>query len=208
VRAERLAPLLADPVRLVRMAAARALAGAPEQRFLGGERAAFDRALAEWTAAQRFNADRPEAWLNLGALQATRGDPAGATASFGEALALDASFVEASVNLADVQRSAGDEAAAERTLRDALARNPQAAGAHHALGLALVRQRRLPEALLELAKADDLAPGEPRYAYVLAVARHDTRDVAGATATLERALARHPHDRDLAAALAAYRAGR
>jgi len=204
VRAERLAALLSDPSRLVRMAAARALAGAPEARLVGAERGAFEAALAEWTAAQRFNADRPEAQLNLGSLQMARGDMAGAMAAFGEALALDPAFTQAAVNLADAQRAGNDEAAAERTLRAALTRDPAAAAAHHALGLALVRQRRTAEALPALARAAVLAPGTARFAWVYAVALHDTGQPREAVAVLRAAAARHPHDPSLAQALADY----
>ncbi|MCC7488743.1 MAG: tetratricopeptide repeat protein, partial [Gammaproteobacteria bacterium] len=76
--------------------------------------------------------------------------------------------------------------------------------AHHALGLSLVRQGRTREALMELRRAHELDPADARLAYVYAVARHDTGDVAGAILTLREALRTQPHDRDLAAALAAY----
>ena len=51
----------------------------------------------------------------------------------------------------------GREDEAEQTLRAALKRAPQSAPAHHALGLALVRQKRTQEALAELATAAKLA---------------------------------------------------
>lgn len=204
LRAERLPPLLTDPSRLVRIATARALAGAAEAPLVGAERAAFDAALAEWRAAQRFNADRPEAQLNLGALQLERGDVAGAAAAFSEALALDPTFTQAAVNLADAQRAGGDEAAAERTLRAAIGRDPGAAPAHHALGLALVRQGRVDEALPALERAATLDPGVARFAWVYAVALHDTGQAREAIAVLRDAAARHPHDEPLRQALADY----
>ncbi len=204
LRAESLPALLTDRVRLVRMAAARSLAGEAESRLVGDEVPRFTAALAEWVAARRFNADRPEAQVELGALSMERGDPASAMASFREALSLDPGFVQAAVNLADAQRATGDEAAAEQTLHKALARDPDVAVAHHALGLSLVRQGRTREALMELRRAHELDPADARLAYVYAVARHDTGDVAGAILTLREALRTQPHDRDLAAALAAY----
>jgi tetratricopeptide (TPR) repeat protein len=207
LRAERLPPLLRDPARGVRMAAARSLAGEAEARLVGAEHAAFAAALDEWTAAQRFTADRPESLLNIGSMQLARGDAPAATGVFREALALDPTFVQAAVNLAEARRGSGDEAGAEQTLRAALARDPGAAAAHHALGLSLVRQGRTAEALGELARAASLAPGEPRFAYVYAVALHDTGREQDAVTTLRAALRRHPHDRDLAQALAAYAGG-
>ena len=81
--------MLKDPVRLVRMAAARALAGGPERLLPTEARSRFTAALDEWIAAQRFNADRPEALTNLGALHLERGAIDEATALFQQAIALD-----------------------------------------------------------------------------------------------------------------------
>ena len=204
LRAEHLPKLLGDPVRLVRMAAARSLAGAAESRLVGGEVQQFNAALGEWTAAQQFNADRPEAMLNLGSLYLERGDVPGALAAFRDALVLDPAFVQAAVNLADAQRATGDEAGAERSLRAALLQDPAAAVLHHALGLSLIRQGRSREALPELRAAHENDAGDARFAYVYAVALHDSGDAAGAIRTLQDALRGHPYDRDIREALAAY----
>ncbi len=203
-RAEQLAPLLRDPVRMVRMAAARALAGAAEARLLGGERAPFDTSLGEWIAGERFNADRPESLGNLGTLDLERGQVEDAVAWFRRAIALDPTFVQASVNLAEAERMRGNETGAEKTLREALGRTPDAAAVHHALGLSLVRQGRLADALGSLQAAHDLAPDEPRFAFVHAVALHDTGRRAAAIATLREAIRRHPYDQNLVGTLASY----
>jgi tetratricopeptide (TPR) repeat protein len=206
VRAERLAPLLRDSAHAVRMAAARALAGEPEGRLLADERTSFEAALAEWTAAQQFNADRPESLTNLGTMSIERGRPDDAMTRFRQAIALDPTFVQAAVNLADTQRAIGDETGAEATLRQALDRDPQSAAVHHALGLALVRQQRATEAVAALKKAAALAPESARYAFVYAVALHDTGQRAEALSVLRAAMARHPHDRELRDALTTFEA--
>jgi hypothetical protein len=51
-------PLLADPVRTVRIEAASVLADVPAERLDVEQRAAFDRAAAEYVETQRYNADR------------------------------------------------------------------------------------------------------------------------------------------------------
>jgi tetratricopeptide (TPR) repeat protein len=203
-RAEQLAPLLADPVRSVRMAAARALAGEPEQRLLADERPLFNAAIEEWLAAQRFNADRPEALTNLGMLQLERGALDEAISAFRKAIALDPSFVQAAVNLAETYRAQGREDQAEQALRAALGRDPGAAAVHHALGLSLVRQARKPEALGALRAAHEIEPGNARFAYVYAVALHDAGRREQAIAVLREALSAHLHDAGLRSALAAY----
>jgi len=207
-RVQLLARLLADPARLVRMDAARELAGETEARLSADDRARFASALDEYVAAQRFNADRPEAQTALGTLEATRGRDAEAVAAYRKALALDPTYVQAALNLADLYRAVAREDEAERTLREALKRSPRSAPVRHALGLALVRQKRTDAALAELATAAKLAPEDARFAYVYGVALYDTGKRAEAMKVLRSALARHPYDREILFALATYeRAG-
>jgi len=204
MRASWLAPLLTDPVRQVRMDAARALAGEPESRLSPPQRAAFATAIEEYVAAERFNADRPEGRANLGNLHATQGRFDEAVAAYLGALALDPSFEPAALNLADLYRGGGLEGQAEQTLRSALARAPRSAPVHHALGLSLVRQQRGAEALQALAAAARLAPDNTRFAYVHAVALNDAGQRGAAMRTLQAALKRHPDDRDLLLTLALF----
>jgi tetratricopeptide (TPR) repeat protein len=204
LRAQFLAPLLDDPVRAVRMEAARALADIAPDRLTDAERTAFDRGVEEYIAAQRFNADRAESHVNLGLLYAAQGRMARAEAALRAALELDPRLVPASVNLADLYRAAGREGEAERVLRDVLGRDPRSAASHHALGLLLVRQKRMPEALRELETAAHLAPESARYGYVYGVGLNDTGRPRQAIEALLRVLARHPYDRDTLGALVAY----
>ena len=203
-RRTHLPALLRDKSRLVRMDAARALAGEPEAGLSGDDRTAFDRALAEYIAGQLFNAERPEAHANLGNLYHEQGKLTDAKAAFRKALELDQSFVAASVALAELERTAGDEAAAEKVLRQSYADNPGSGAISHALGLSLIRQKRASEAMNYLAQAVSLDPENARFGYVLAVALHDTGKKAEAVATLRDGLARHPYDRDLLLAMITY----
>ena len=201
LREQLLPPLLTDPVRLVRIDAARSLAGAPEARLSPQDRARFTAALDEYVAAERFNADRPEGRANLGNLHALQGRDEEAVAAYRGALALDPSFTQAALNLADLQRSRGAEGDAEKTLRATLARDPRSAPARFALGLSLTRQKRTAEALKELAEAARLAPDNSRFAYVYAVALNDAGKPAEARRELEATLKRQPYDRDALLAL-------
>jgi tetratricopeptide (TPR) repeat protein len=203
-RARALAPRLSDSDRIVRMEAARALTGEAEANLGGPDAAAFARAIDEYVAAERFNADRPDAQVNLGNLLGARGEAAGAEAAYREALALEPGFPPGAVNLADLRRVQGDEAGGEQVLREALARNGNDASLHHALGLALVRRQQKREALSELALAARLDPATARYAYVYAIALHDGGARAQALRVLEDALKRHPDDSEILAALNAY----
>lgn len=199
-----LVPLLRDRHRIVRMDAARELAGDSEASLSPEDRGHFEQSLAEYVAAQHFNAERPESHANLGELYLRRGQTEQARAAFREALALDRTFYAAAVTLAELERRQGDEAAAEAILRQSLETNPSAGALMHALGLSLVRQKRMPEALEALARATKSAPEDPRLAHVYAVALNGMGRRADAIAVLKSAIARHHYDRDLLLALMSY----
>jgi predicted CXXCH cytochrome family protein len=196
--------LLGDPIRVVRIEAARGLADVPESRLAPNDRARLARALDEYLAALRFNADRPEAQTELAGYQAARGQADRAAETYRRALALDPSYAAATVNLADLLRGLGRERDAEAVLRDAIKADPSAAAVKHALGLSLVRQKRTAEALSALGDAARLAPADARFAYVYAVALHDAGRRAEAMKALEAAIARQPYDREILMALATY----
>jgi tetratricopeptide (TPR) repeat protein len=198
-----LAPLLDDPLRAVRIEAARRLAPFVAQ-LDARSTVAFERAIAEYEGVQKTHLDRPESWMNLGNLRAARGDAAAAEAAYREALKRDPLFVPAHVNLADLRRQQQRDAEAEATLRAALRAVPSAPALHEALGLALVRQGRKADALAEFAVAAKLAPREARYAYLHAVALHDAGRRADAQRVLSEA-AKGTGDREVLLALASYR---
>ena len=198
-----LSPLLDDPVRAVRIEAARLLA--PAAASLAAQpKKSFDRALAEFEAAQAENADRPEALANLGNLYLSRGETARAETAYRKAISLDAHFVPAYVNLADLYRGTKREADAERALREGLRHIRNAAALHEALGLALVRQGKKPEALAEFAAAAKAAPEEPRQVYIYAIALSDAGRRPEALRLLEAA-AQRSGDRDVLLALVSFK---
>jgi len=200
-RARLLAPLLSDPELSVRLEVVHALADVPSGLLPAQPMA---RAVADFVKVMRFNADQPESLVSLGTFHARRGDPEAALDSFREALDVDPAWLPAYVNLADLHRARGDEPQVEKVLRQALGIAGSSGAAHHALGLALVRQGRRKEALQFLAEASRREPANPRFAFVYAVALHDAGEAAGAVRELRRALALHPDDPDLKATLAAY----
>jgi Tfp pilus assembly protein PilF len=194
--------LLADDVRGVRIEAAQALADVPREALAPADAAAIDRGVAEYVEAQLVNADRAEAHANVGVVESARGDLAAAETQFRTALAMRPSFDRVAVNLADVLRRTGRDAEGEKILREALARTIEPADVHLALGLLLVRLRRIDEAVAELTKAVESRPDDAHAAYVLAVALEDTGRPDRAAQVLRAAQARRPADRELLAALA------
>ena len=198
------APLLSDPIKGVRIRAVSLLAAVATGSQPAADRENFDRAAAEFIAAQRFNADRPEAHTTLANFLAQRQQAAEAEAEYKAALKLSPQFVPAAINLADLYRALGRGDDGVQVLREAITAVPQDAGLHYALGLALVRQKKNDEALSELQRATQLAPDRAHYAYVYAVGLHSTGRVDEAIAALKENVSKHPTDRDSLSALATF----
>jgi predicted CXXCH cytochrome family protein len=192
---------LDDPVRGVRLEAASLLASMPQDQLSPPDRGRLSRAIAEYVAAQRLNADRPEARVNLGNLYAQQGQPREAEAEYRAARALDPDFAPAAVMLAQLYAAESRDPDGERTLRDALARLPADPELRLALGLNLVRQGRAADAVPEFARASEIDPGSARYAYVHGIALNSTGRTDQALAVLEASQARHPGDRETLLAL-------
>ena len=194
-------PLLSDPVRGVRIEAARILADIPDDQIPLARRSARQAALQEYVASLEQEADWPSSSVNLGNLRLRQGRTDDAIAAFKRAIALDPQFVGAYVNLADAWRQQGREPEAEKVLRQGLAVLPRNADLHHALGLLLTRKGESAAALTEFAEAASLAPGNARYVYVHAIAVHSAGQRAEALALLRSASKRHPNDLAILSAL-------
>ncbi|HYP99330.1 MAG TPA: tetratricopeptide repeat protein [Polyangiaceae bacterium] len=199
-----LTPLLEHRVRAVRVAAGKALAGAPTTALSPSARTALERAFTDVEQSFDVSASRPETHVERSAFQLARGQFAQAEASLKNALRLQPCMTEAYLNLADLERQRHDEAAAERAIRAAIACNPQNAAAHHALGLWLVRAHQSQAAIASLKKAAELLPSDPRFSYVLAVALAGNNQRDEAIRVLEASLKARPNNANALQALVGY----
>jgi tetratricopeptide (TPR) repeat protein len=197
-------PTLNDPVRAVRIEAARRLAPVRADDLPAVQRTQLERGVTEYIDSQMAMAERPGAQVNLGNLYAARGEVSEAVALYWITTELNPAFVPAYVNYADLLRSTGEEAKAEQLLRVALKRIPTTGDIHHALGLSLVRQKRNHEALEALEQAAKLSPDNPRYVYVYAVALNSNGDADKAILVLQGAHNRFPFNTDILSALVAF----
>ena len=193
--------LLSDPVRSVRIEAARIVS--PSQASLPNEYLhVFRRATEERIAAQLAIAERPEAHMNLGNVYMEAGDVPRAEAAFRLALRLEPRAAAARVNLAELYARTGRGEDAEQLLRDGIAMNVDEAVLHQSLGLMLVRDNQRDAALSELETAASLQPDESRFVYVYAVALNSLDHPDEAVALLQDAAGRFPTDFDTRWALA------
>ena len=199
-----LSSVLEHRIRAVRIAAGKALAGVRVAELPPSARAPLERVFAEVKQSFDVSASRAETHVEQSAFELARGKLSDAEASLQTALRLQPCLVEAYLNLADLERQRGDEPAAERAIRAALACDAKSAAAHHALGLWQVRARQSNAAITSLKKAVDLAPTDPRFSYVLAVAIAGSGDRDAAIRVLETTLRNHPNDASALRALAGY----
>ena len=194
-------PLLADPVRGVRIEAARILADVPDSQIASSRLGAFKSAMTEYLDYLKLNADWPAENINQGNLYMRQHNVEGATTAYERAITLDPRFVGAYVNLADAYRQQGRDDEGEKLLRQGLSLSPDAADLRHALGLLLVRLTDKTAALQELALAAKLAPDNARYAYVYAIGLNSAGKPREALAVLKAANVRQPYNLDILSAL-------
>lgn len=198
--------LLTDPVRMVRIEAARLLAALPPQRLNHEQQATFDKVLQEYRQVQWLNADRPESYMNLGLLEISLQQFDRAESFYRQAIKLDARFSGAYINLADLYRIQQSDDQARQVLLEGLAvlNAPNSAALHYALGLLYVRANKYGEGLSELTTAYQQQPASARYGYVYAVALSNAGQLDKALATLYVLHQQHPTDRDILIALISY----
>jgi predicted CXXCH cytochrome family protein len=203
VRTSLAAPLLADPVRGVRIEAARVLL-ADGAALVPPQQLAWKSAVAELEASHRANAERVEGRIALGDVLAALGRTTEAEASWRAALTMDPASAPASVNLADFLRARNDERNAEAVLREALSKSPDEPTVGVALALTLVRTGRGSEALDLLARLSKALPSHADVAYTFAAALGDAGRRDEALRVLETALPANRSRRELYLALSAF----
>ena len=197
-------PMLDDPDRSVRLEAIRLMTTVPAQQVPSLERSDVKRAIAEYRVALNVNSDRAQSHLSLGWLAMYEGDLVTAEKEYKTALELEPYFVPNFLNLADLYRLTGRDVDGEALLKRALEFAPDSGDARYALGLLMVRLDRLNEAVEQLHLATQLAPEQPHYIYVYAVAVQTAGDLAGAIMVLDEGLSRFPEDRELLVGAAAF----
>lgn len=189
--------LLHDPVRSLRMQAAQLLADVPLANLSPADRAAMERASADYIAAQQHNADDPATQVNLGNFYLQRGEFDKAEATYKSALQLDPKWIPTYVNLADFYRQVQRDTEAQTLLASGIKLLPDAAALHHSLGLVQVRLNNLPAALESVKRAVELAPTDARYNYVYAVALHSAGQTPQAIVAVNNALKLIPNNASL-----------
>lgn len=195
-------PLLKDARRAVRLSATWQLLQVPQELRPSG--AAWQMALQAYESSQQAQLDRAEALVNLAGLYQLSSRDAQVEPLLRQALQRDRHFHPARVMLAQQLEMQGQGKEARELLLEGARVYPQEAALQHALGLQLVRQGERAEALRRLEQAVELEPDNVEYAYVLAIAWHDSGRVEQSIDLLRRQLQKYPGERRARLALAGY----
>ena len=196
-----LSPLLSDPIRAVRIEAARVLGSLPRRMLGAVNQGALDAAFAEFEKAQLAQGDMPGSHLNLGVVYAAQGDAKRAEQHYATAIRLEPGFLPARFNLSTLYNQLGRNEDAERILREAVKLVPSEGEAHYSLGLILAEEGNIDEAAVSLGKAAELLPNRPRVRYNYALALQHLGDLKRAETQLLLAHETDPADPDIVNAI-------
>ncbi len=197
-------PLLYDPVKAVRIEAARLLAEGPSLTLRPDVEKVYKATLEEYKAAMEYSADFAFGRYNLANLYVSLGQPEKAIRSFRAAIHIDDLFFPAKVNLAMVYDQRGEKKKAETLFREVLAADPDLHEVAYSLGLLLAEEKRYKEAAVYLRQAARGLPRRARIHYNLGLllqALHRDRE---AEAELLEALRIEPDNLDFLYAAADY----
>lgn len=183
-----LQPLLDDPVRSVRIAAAWALV---DQLDLGS------RAGKELVHMLDLNADQPSGRMQLGQFAMLRGDAAAAVRQMRKAIEWDPNSPPFHHDLGVLLSTTGDAPGAVKALQEAARLDPGNADYTYNLALALSDTGATGEATAALEKTVQLDPGYARAWYNLGLARSGANQPQAAITALRNGESADPNDADI-----------
>ncbi len=187
-RVQLAAALLRDPLRSVRIEAARVLAPAVPLGLLKGEdQRAFNRALGEYERSLQAVADRPGAHMGLGVLYSNLGDANRAEEAYRQAIHVEPRHAQSRVNLADLVFRLGNVAEAQKLLQEAVALQPDNGIYHEALGRHWIRVKDYQRGVRSIARAAQLMPDNAAIHFFYGVALNQLGTLEQALPVLQQA---------------------
>jgi tetratricopeptide (TPR) repeat protein len=181
----RLAELLEDDIRSVRVAAAWGLVDTLDLATRAGR---------ELTHMLDINSDQPTGRMQLSQFAHVRGDTQAAIRQIRKAIEWDANSPPFHHDLAILLHSTGDHAGAMKALREAIRLDPEQAEYHYKLALALAEAGNLPQAAAALGKTVELDASNSRAWYNLGLALSGMNQPQQAIEALLKGEAADPSD--------------
>ena len=194
-------PLLRDPVRSVRIDAARALAQVPENGFSRDDLLAREAAIADYRKGLGVHLDQASAHMALGVLAERQGNPTEAARSYQNAIRVQPGVTGPRSNLAALLEQAGQEKRASQLRLEELGLlqrdaqlAPNSASVQYRFGLALYLHQRTEEAETALSRAVQLEPQVPQYVLGLALLFQKQQRWPECFELVQRLIELRPHD--------------
>ena len=193
---------LYDPVKAVRMEAARRMSEIADPELDTHQKKAYQSALADFKVSMEYSADFAFGRYNLGNLFVNLNQPDKAIENFRAAIRIDRQFYPAQVNLAMLYNKMDRKDEAEVLLREVVAAHDGLYEIQYSLGLLLAENKRFEEAAIYLEKAAAGLPQAPRVHYNLGLLLQQLKRDVEAEAALTAALRLDPGNLDYLYALA------
>lgn len=197
-----IAPMLYDPVKAVRIDAARLLAGVPSIQLPADQKKVFQTVLKEYEKSMEYSGDFAFSRYNLANLYTGLDRPEDAVENYKAAIKIDGLFYPAKVNLAMLYNRNGENEKAEKLLREVIAVNPEMSEISYSLALLLAEMKKYDEAAFYMKKAADGMPNRARVHYNLGLLLQLLQRTIAAETALTRALELNPDSMDYLFALA------
>jgi Tfp pilus assembly protein PilF len=197
-------PMLYDPVKAVRIEAARRLAPVAEGKLTEEQNRVFQAVLHEYQAAMEYAADFAYARYNLANLYTSMHQPEKAIKNYRAAIRIDDRFYPAKVNLAMLYNQEGQNDEAESLLREVVTSHPELHEMEYSLGLLLAEKKEYDEAVVYLKRAASGLPDRARVHYNLGLLLQHLKRDSEAEAALKKAMILELDNMDYLYALADY----
>ena len=201
-RAELIGPLLWDPVRAVRIEAARNLAEVPSDMLKPDQKKKLPEVIEQYEKAMTYSLDFSFAGFNLGNLYSALDKPVKAESFYQTAIQVDDLFYPAMINMAMLLNGQGRNDEAEKLFLKTLDLQPDLHETAYSLGLLYVEMDRPEEAAVFLSRAAVGMPDRPRILYNLGLLLQQMGRPGGAEKSFRQAVEREPDNLDFNFALA------
>jgi tetratricopeptide (TPR) repeat protein len=182
-----LSAVIGDPLRLVRVRTASAMAAVPRNMLDAGTAAAFDRAAAELKATLDARPDSWESHYNMGGFYMDQMNYRQAVVSYETAIRMQPRALQPYVNISLAYNALGLNDKALKSLREAIELQPGSIEANLNIGLLLGETGRMEEAASHLQKAAELDPASAVAAYNLGIINAQLGRMDAAIDNLRRA---------------------
>jgi tetratricopeptide (TPR) repeat protein len=197
-----ISPLLDDPVKMVRIAAASKLSIVGKEFFTEEQFKKLNEVLDEYLQTLKYTADFPTGKYNLGNFYSNKGDYVRAEKFYEDAIKMDDNFYPAKSNLAILYYNQGKLKEAENLFLDLIENHSEYTQGEYYLGLLYAEQQRYEEAAEVFEKATLKTEVNPRIYYNLGLIYQYLNNPAKAESSLLKANSLMPNEFDVLYALA------